>query len=81
MRKRTSFPPSREVLLDKVYHYNSKYRNIIANLSYRAPDKSINPIALRKAKTTNYNFGISECNRVKDNSKGIFLISQQIHML
>ena len=77
MRKRTSFPPSRE---DKVYHYNSKYRNIIANLSYRAPDKRINPIALRKAKIA-YNFGISECNRVKDNSKEIFLISQQIHML
>ena len=50
----------------------------------------INPIALRKAKIA-YNFGLSECNRVKaelqirggieDNSKIISLISQRKHML
>ena len=42
---------------------------------------SINPIALRKAKIV-YNFGLSECNRVKKEGKNetsVILLPKSIH--
>ena len=40
----------------------------------------LNPTALRKAKTA-YNFGLSECNRVKNNFKTTFFSSLQAEIV
>ena len=47
----------------QLYKMSPDMTDVFLNLKI---EQSVNPIALRKTKIV-YNFGLSECNRVKDN--------------
>ena len=47
----------------QLYKMSPDMTDVFLNLKI---EQSINPVALRKTKIV-YNFGLSECNRVKDN--------------